>query len=157
MNKKIENIIIAGGLALIGLNTYGLYKMSKNPFTDRVQMEEFFDEEVRTLDLEDKNIEVIVTEEEGDVCSIGCSWKTSDGYIIYLRKKEGLENGFNEEVLKHELYHIADGHCDETFALVKSLRESNYSEDFIRLYHDSLYITNHEPQAIMYSIFGLRL
>lgn len=64
-------------------------------------------------------------------------------YVINLSKK------CRQSTIKHELYHIADGHCD-------SLLEDN------RAGHNGAYIMAkylfwHEPQAVLYEAFGLRL
>jgi hypothetical protein len=52
--------------------------------------------------------------------------------------------------LKHELYHIADGHCDSLF-------EDN-EIGHINIGHAiAKFLFCHEPQAALYEAFGLRL
>ena len=55
------------------------------------------------------------------------------------------EVGHNLDVLRHELYHIADGHCDDG---------EKVSDSFIG---GLKYLYIYEPQAVLYSISGIKL
>ncbi|MDP3990346.1 MAG: hypothetical protein Q8Q01_04025 [archaeon] len=57
----------------------------------------------------------------------------------------GPEWGRNVNTLDHELYHIADGHCDA---------EMEVNNRFLRFLQ---YFYLHEPQAILYSTYGIKL
>ena len=71
--------------------------------------------------------------------------KLGDGlYTIYLNKY-----GQKMNVLKHEMYHIADGHCD-----IKVPEIPYIPSEFLR---NPLYFFYVEPQAVIYEATGLKL
>ncbi len=94
------------------------------------QLEELLAKEKKKLNC-DKNIKAKLTFDYNNPISI----KNEDGsYEIFLS-----EFGHNVSTLRHELYHIADGHLD------------NPNRNWIS------YFFWYEPQAALYESFGLKL
>jgi hypothetical protein len=96
---------------------------------NKSSIERAVDEEKKALGIEKKDIGVIVN----DTIYVRCAGKVGEGkYEIYLSEPE------TRDIIKHELYHIADGHCDEPYSITK-------------------YLFWYEPQAAIYSLTGLKL
>ncbi len=66
-------------------------------------------------------------------------------YRIVLSPDRFSPKGSNLATLRHELYHIADGHCDDP-------KRFNYS----KFQKELIYLFIHEPQATIYQITGLK-
>lgn len=75
--------------------------------------------------------------------------------ILYSGKATRLDNGnyiieasfpYNEATIKHELYHIFRGHCDEIKDASKSLLQKGLKRIFY-----------YEPTAKIYEVIGLQL
>ena len=66
-----------------------------------------------------------------------------NSYIIYL-----TEEHRNRSIIRHELYHIADGHVDDGARV-----GAEYGDGGFQLFYYLLY----EPQASIYSVFDIKL
>jgi len=120
------HIIYFGVPAALSLVTSSVAPKIKN----KSHLEQMLKEEKKKLNLGD-DIKIVVELKDNNK---GFSYAKKTGknqYFINLKK-----NSHNLHVLKHELYHIADGHCD---AEKMNLLRFFYIE---------------EPQAIFYSSFG---
>lgn len=96
--------------------------------------EQFIKKEQKKLMIEDKGIELVIkeTEKNGYAIKIG-----DNQYAIAVNPK-----CLNEGMIKHEIYHIADGHCDAKLRPIPFL---------------AWYTFYYEPQAALYSAFGIKL
>ena len=96
-------------------------------------LESLFQEEKAKLGILEKKIDLVFLP-KGKIAS---SVKIKDTYRISLDMDCTLAE------LRHELYHIADGHCDLKF-------ENKYA-------FRAVYLFYMEPQAALYSAFGWKL
>ena len=116
---------------------YGVeYTRSVSPeLKTKQEVQYALDEEAKELNLLEKNILVQLVADgtcRGD--ALACSGKIGDNtYSISLE-----EDGRTRNILRHELYHIADEHCDEEWSTFK-------------------YFSLWEPQAVVYEVWGWRL
>lgn len=125
------------------------------------QLESVVNNESARLDLQEVSIEVHLYDEpffHGSAEKIG-----DNSYRINLH---GL--GRNISTLRHELYHIADGHCDGTLpddnlsSFKKSMEylfgdEHSLDDKLSRLKTGMEYLYVDEPQAIIYETTGIQL
>ena len=104
--------------------------------TSQQQLEQLLETEKNKLNCEKDIIAIL-----DDSINGGGSYRGFDGkYYIKL----GGDRGANLSVLKHEIYHIHDGHSDNIL-----------SKD--PLIHPFIYYLWNEPQAVIYQIFGIKL
>ena len=125
---------LASGLAYCGL-MMGAYTATgpifHEPIRSKKQLEQLIDEESVKLGLDDSKISFSFTP------TVSFSKKSGeDEYFV------NIERGSTKYVVKHELYHIKDGHCDQELGPVL----------FWPYY---LFIA--EPQAVIYQTFDLQL
>ncbi len=135
--KAISTILAANVIYFGGLIGTGLVANIVSPkITTQGKLEQLVKEERRKIDpLNNDNISANIFLEKA-----ASSRKLGDrSYQIEM-------GGFfaTETTLRHELYHILDGHCDDNFELNPSLKNK------LR------YIYWHEPQARIYQITGLK-
>jgi len=129
-------------LALIGLEYYSDSK--SEPIRSQEHLEQIMEEEIKKLGIENKNILLILDDNE--------KWNYPYAVKIGEESYEININPSKHKVVsvKHELYHIADGHCD--FG-AKFSSDSNI--DHLIFY--TCYFFYYEPQAAIYAATGLKL
>lgn len=135
--KTILGVGLTGSLYLAGIVVPQKISMNGSPnITTQSQLEELIKQERVKIDPENKSIIYSKLVEEDK----GISRKLSDGkYSIFLG---GI--GANESTLRHELYHILDGHCED------GLEDGSNLKKFVKyLFHDEL-------QATIYQSTGLK-
>ena len=118
------------------LSTYSQFNSER--ITTQQQLEELLAEERKLLDngREDVAVQARLFDE-----TVGVAWRSpQDG--VYRIKIGGFMA--KRSILRHELYHVFDGHCDDFIGASKT---------FIRL--KSFFV--HEPQATAYQVFGIKL
>lgn len=135
----IGNIIYFGGF-IVGVN--GIHRAFSPKIRNQSELELRLKEERKKLQIGD-HIKI-----NAYLSKSGDSYAKKLGPNEYEIKLEPLL-GQNLDVLRHELYHIADGHCDYF---------EKMPNNFINgLKHLGKYLYWDEPQAILYSIAGLEL
>ncbi|MEK6817681.1 MAG: hypothetical protein AABX80_02660 [Nanoarchaeota archaeon] len=136
--KNINKILEYGKASLVASVLYAtailgiqVIPQEFSPKINKINLEQILNEERKRAGINDTTkINVQLSNEEEEV---SYAQKINNGeYKIVLPKISA-----NKNVLRHELYHIADGHCDEEFTNLK-------------------YFFIHEPQATIYSITGLK-
>ncbi len=118
----------------------GIAEMRAEPFHNRKQLEEMLEVEKKKLGIENKDIDVVVCYTNEDYKQFGrpsgslafSGKKTDNTYLVVLGPQANNTYG-----LKHELYHIADGHCDA--------EQKPFPLD------ELCYFFYYEPQAVVYS------
>lgn len=144
---KLEKLIIKSIIGLgatllvytgsmVGIQIYS--KSKAIPIKDQAHAEQILEEQQKKLGIEDKIIRLRIPKDY-DSSSLGKSRRFGNTYIIQLN----TAGGKNDATLKHEVYHIADGHCD--------------SKTRNPLIFKLKYIFYWEPQSIMYEAFGWEL
>lgn len=108
------------------------------PFKNRSHLEDIFKVEAKKLGIENKKIEVIYDVELSGPLVAYAQKVGQNEYKIVLGP-----TAYNTSSLKHELYHIADGHCDAY--------SKNSALGFLT------YLFYYEPQSVIYSATGLKL
>jgi hypothetical protein len=104
------------------------------------EIEQVINEEVDNLGLRDKKLNIILGNTQNGRCE---AYKLGDNkYEIHLNPPLG----YTRFVIKHELYHIADGHCEKQYL--------NTFKDQIGFALNLMYW--YEPQAVIYSLTGLK-
>ena len=98
---------------------------------DKQHLEQLVEEEIKRMGIENKKISVYI-KEGGGICYSKKIEK--DTYEIILS-----ENYLNLTTLRHELYHIADGHCDALIEMPISKRQF-------------MYLFWYEPKAVLYEL-----
>jgi hypothetical protein len=140
VHNCISGTLLATGVYILSLSGIQAISHSKSPkIVDQSHLELKLTEEVENLAGKlDPNylISAVLTTNQ-----LPCYAKKVDEnkYELVISK-----DWASESMLKHELYHIADGHCEGKRTL------QNY------LYTGSKYLFWHEPQATLYQITGLK-
>jgi hypothetical protein len=131
----IGNVIYIGGL--VGACFIGDYY---SPKLDRTGIGRLFEEEKKKLGIESLDISLNLYEDRKNICRATAltGEQNEKKYIIKISCDH-----WNESSVRHELYHIADGHFD------------NYPKNKILRMIKYFYYC--EPQAIAYGTFGIRL
>lgn len=111
---------------------------------DRAHLEILVNQEKEKLGFKNKNIEVYFIPFINT--SIATKLNKND-YRIFLSSKQRTI-----ETLRHEFYHIFDGHCDEGYELYKNGKTFGK-----KLKNDIKYNYIYEPQAVVYSLTGIKL
>lgn len=144
IGKYIERGILIGVPAFLsfclikfGLITYS--KLVSQTITNQTELEEILKEEESKLGIIDKRISAKFGKANG---GNGHCNKLPDGsYNITLQDgKEG-----NRSTLRHELYHIYDGHLED---------KKSISNELLK---DLKYFFVYEPQAVLYQSLDVRL
>ena len=131
--KFVYGTTLSTILYSLTLVTVNAYSSSTAPgFRDRKQLNQLFEQECKKLKIEDKNIKISLTDKE----LRAYTRRVGNEYTIVMHPQIS-----SEVVLKHELYHIADGHLEENYGFFEPL----------------VYWFYKEPQATIYSITGLEL
>jgi len=107
---------------------------------DKIHLEKLLKQEKKKLGIENKNINAYFC---NTIETSGARKINENSYEIFLAKDQ---RAFN--VLRHELYHVADGHCDKGYELFNNGRKF---EKTIR------YLLINEPKASIYGATGLKL
>lgn len=134
----LGGIILSSTLMLYGFGLAGLDFIAQSkacPLKDKKHAEQILKREQKKLGIEDKKIELILEETlEEKYKAHGAARKVGpNSYQIFLIPKE-----LNDSIIKHEVYHIADGHCDSQGGVIT-------------------YFFYYEPQARLYAAFGIEL
>jgi hypothetical protein len=112
------------------------------PKKTQEQLELVLGREKEKLDLNNKNIEIIFN----DKIRNSNSKRLENGdYLINLSKNQRKTG-----VLRHEIYHIAKGHCDRRY----KTQNINGFFDIGKRFFDYTFIM--EPTATIYSLTGLK-
>ncbi len=127
---------LIGSLYLGGLYTSQKISQNNSPkINNQIHLEKFLKEERKRAGIKESiKINAIVGNEGAYSQKIG-----KEEYNIYLPYKD-----LNLSTLRHELYHITDGHCIEGTKTKSSLR---YALEYLFWY---------EPKATIYEITGLK-
>ena len=129
-----------------------IYLESSPKIENQGQLEQLLSQEKKRLGIEDKKIKIQFGLEKGFHEDTSYSRQIGPNeYLIAIHQTQK-----KEIVLRHEVYHVADGHCDN----LKSKDISKISEgEFIifKLKRILKYTFLDEPQADLYAIFGWRL
>jgi len=121
---------------LMGIEAYAI--MNSEKIENSAQLNQLVIEEKQKLNIEDKQITVKFVDEN----STSYSAKTGENqYQVALSPA-----GQNKATLKHELFHIADGHCDASQEITQSLTFGSDMEFKIK------YLFYFEPKAAIYSV-----
>lgn len=135
-------VISAGVLTTSYVSTLILCNELGARFSNKIRNEQHLDfllqKEKSDLGITHKNIEVFMTDDKDSTCW-AAKVKGENRYIIYLPKRCHDVNA-----LKHEVYHIADGHCKEVLSIDSKFRK--------RLRYYLIY----EPRAILYATFDIK-
>jgi hypothetical protein len=107
------------------------------------QLEVVLNSEKKKWNIEDKIIEISFND---SIINSGSSKIKDNNYLISLARGQR-----NERLLKHEVYHVAKGHCDRHYLNVKTNKIYNLGIRFF----DYTFVT--EPAATIYSLTGLKL
>ena len=106
------------------------------------QLEIILSKEKKKFHLNDKNLEIVFN----DNIKNSCAGKIdNENYFISLSKKQR-----NENILRHEFYHVAKGHCDRRYETQNLNNFFNIGMRFL----DYTFIM--EPTATIYSLTGLK-
>jgi hypothetical protein len=137
----IANIVYFGGF-LIGAN--GVHRCFSPPIKTESELELRLTEEKQRLGLTDSTIIHAHLSQNKKENSYAKKLAPNE-YEINLEPVEG----HNIAVLRHELYHIKDGHLDD----VKKISDSfgGKIEKILK------YVYINEPQAILYHMTGIKL
>lgn len=138
--RRYDDIIIGASLswfisygAIVATEDY-MTKIVAGQIRDRSVLEEVLVEERDRLNI-GKDVKITIKESNRET---NYAEKTgANEYSIYLTTK-----GHNRDVLRHELYHIADGHCERS--MEKPINKI-------------IYFFWEEPQAKIYTLTGLKL
>ena len=142
--KTVTNVGIAGFIYLTALTGNNSISSYNSPIIkNRSELELIInDERIKAGVNENYHIHVIFEDnkpnESASAAKIG-----KNNYLIRLPKKDS-----NLSTLRHELYHIADGHCDDVLEISKN---SNSLKKLLK------YLFVYEPQASIYQSTGLKL
>jgi len=106
---------------------------------DKAHLETLLEQEKKNLGIENKNIHAYFCDTIEDSLSKKINKNSYEILLSNNQRKLGI--------LKHELYHIADGHCDENYKL---LNEGRKLENTLR------YLFVNEPKALIYGATGIK-
>lgn len=143
--KSIYSILIANAVLVGGVDTIlnGVHQAVSERITNQSELETMVEVERKKAGILEG---VKINASLGDQ---SCSEKIDeDSYRLSLNK-DGIHNSL--ATLRHELYHIARGHCDSLYP--PSSRDSSLK----RLRNAVKYLLINEPQAIIYSATGIKL
>jgi len=130
-------------IGLTGVNEY--LRRNSTKFENKKQLEEVLKSEIEKLEIKNKLIKVqYQKEDQADSRKTG-----TNEYVISIGPSFN-----NDNVLKHELYHIADGHCDYTYKLNEIYKKHPLLAPAVGFYNTSKYLFYNEPQAIIYTATG---
>ncbi len=131
--KILRNCLVGVGIYSLALaGSQGIHQELSPKIENQVSLKKILEKERKQAGIkEDEIIHVTISKNEKESSySIKISEKE---YEIFL-----FNYGRNLGVLRHELYHIADGHCDKPYNFLK-------------------YFFIQEPKATIYQITGLKL
>lgn len=135
-------VISAGILTISYVSSLGISNELGAKFSNKIRNEQHLDfllqKEKSDLGISHKNIEVFMTNDKKGTCW-AAKIKNENRYIIHLPKR-----CHNINSLKHEVYHIADGHCKENLTIKSELKRK------LKYYLD------YEPKAILYATYNIK-
>jgi len=114
-----------------------------SPKKYKEQLEVVLSSEKKKWNIEDKIIEISFND---SIRNSGSGKIKDNNYLIRLARGQR-----NERLLKHEVSHIAKGHCDRYYLDVKANKIYNLGIRFL----DYNFVM--EPAATIYSLTGLKL
>ena len=126
----------------IGVPLINQIAINLPPKKTKEQLEIILNKEKKKLDLNNKNIEIIFNDK---IRNSTAETKENGSYLISLSK-----NQRNNSVLRHEMYHIAKGHCDRYY----NTRGIRGFLDIGKRFFDYNFIM--EPTAAIYSLTGIK-
>jgi len=136
----LANFVYIGGFVMLANNI--IAKLSKS-LENQSELEIVLEQERKKLDIDDSTkIRARISENQDE--DANAQRMNSNYYKITLSPKYHTIS-----TLKHELYHIADGHCDNLGKIPNS-RAGRLKKIFKYLYI-------YEPQAVLYSMTGIKL
>ena len=146
----IQKFLHCADVIILGVFSYVVIPISlqhiasnlATPIKNQKQLEQILQIEKKKLGIKDKYIDVQFGPEKNyeaaDTSYSRKIWNNKYKIVIHQTQR-------NEAILRHEVYHIADGHLD-------SIEEVN--SDFGKTLD---YFLLHEPQASLYGSLGLKL
>jgi hypothetical protein len=128
--------------SFIGVPLINQIAMNVPPEKTKEQLEIILSKEKKKFNLNDKNIEIVFNDSIRNSCT---RMMDSRGYLINLSKKQR-----NEDILRHEFYHVAKGHCDRYY----KTQDIKGFFDIGKRFFDYTFVM--EPTAAIYSLTGIR-
>ena len=129
--------------ALCATSYYADFKYSDSPINSQEDLTRIVSEERKILNIPD-SIKIISEYYNSDKVVPNARKLNHNNYKIQI----GTLSLETRGTVKHELYHIADGHCD--LGEQQLFKESKLAFGVIYLFYG-------EPQAIIYSAFNIKL
>ena len=134
LGKLGWGVALAGSLYILGLQGTSAISDIGQPRIEEQSLLEKHIEIERAKITENNDVKITAKIGENSYAK-----KVGDNdYILSLKK------GRSSSTLRHELYHILDGHCDENSELPLPLKKLAY-------------LFWHEPQAVLYESTGIKL
>ena len=129
-----------------------IYLESSPKIENQGQLEQLLSQEKKRLGIEDKKIKIQFGLEKGFHEDTSYSRQIGPNeYLIAIHQTQK-----KEIVLRHEVYHIADGHCDNGY--LENIPKMSKEDIMIFKIKESFkYLFLEEPQADLYASFGWRL
>ena len=147
-------VTLAGGILYVGslVGFSKLASLNSPEIKSQGQLEQLLGEERASLEIgEDIFINAIFNSDYIYGCygyaTVSCSWKSAEKEYTIIIPVSGTVSD-----LKHEIYHIADGHTDWGYELTSRAMP----EDFDDFKFWAYYLFYAEPQAVIYELTGLK-
>lgn len=171
IGKIVSYSFLGAGFYLMGLSglQLGVANLSQK-IKSQSHMEEIMKAEMKKLGMEDKKIKAVYDHDFGNVTyakkydmNDGWDESISDGYDYVLVLSSQSQpfpvgsNALNVGMLRKNLYHIYDGHCDANLGEEIGSTMIEEDEKWYNLDNIVKHMFYYHPKALIYASTGLKI